>query len=161
MYVWLVELPVVLSVSFTVSDSVAAEVGVPVILTAEPLTLAARVPLEGDSAEVMEKVKLPLPPLPLIEPVYATLVYPAGSELAGGSEITASIVIDNSCVAVWLAESVTWAVKLAVPVCVGVPVIVALGGLLVKVSPYDARVLEVTDQVNPLPEPPTAVKFCE
>lgn len=147
-YVWKMELPVVLSVSFTVRDSVWAEVGVPVILTVVPLTLAARVPLEGDSAEVMEIVRLPLPPLPLIEPLYATLVYPAARvPLEGDSAMAASIVIVNACVAVLLSESVTLAVKLAVPDCVGVPVIVALGELLVKVSPYDARLLEETVQL--------------
>jgi hypothetical protein len=141
---------VVLELSFTctVKLAVPVDVGVPLMVP-----FAASASPAGTEPVVVDHVYPPLPPVAPSDWLYGAPVVPTGNEetvICSGGLLTTMV---SAWVSVALEESVTCAVKLKLPVALGVPV---MAPAVDKVSP-PGRDPMVFDHLFP-PVPPLAVR---
>src|SRR5690348_9034790 len=106
------------SLTFTVKLLVPGAVGVPEIVAPSRVKPRGKLPL------AIDHVYGAVPPLAEIFCEYAVPAFPAGNDVVVITSGAAFTVIDNACVAVTDALSVTFTVKVLVPDALGVPEIV-------------------------------------
>jgi hypothetical protein len=137
------------SFTWTVKVDAPGAVGVPAIVA--PLRLRPA----GSEPDTIDQVLPPDPPVAARVAAYGAPTAPAGSDVVVIVRAGGATVIESGLVAVLLAESLTWTVKLDVPAVVGVPEMAEP----FSVSPAGS-VPEAIDQMFP-PAPPVELKVAE